>query len=386
MEQEEMVFTHFNRAVNNTLYYEMPGIEIKKSGFTVVDDILSRVSFNPGKRKIRYSRDFISACPEKESFSFRNSFYYRDDEDRIKKTFGNPYDSVAYHSDLTHAFCLSAKTNDSKLVSVTLLHFTNTEAAVLDSIKEAIEVVAKEYSASIKHKHTVGMIIQRGSAISIDDIEIDSTRIPESKDLNYNDDFVEFSDAIEERLTGDDRSGLVILHGDPGSGKTSYIRYLMKNITNKKLIYIPPSMAASLAHPDLLKLMLLHVGSVLIIEDAELVVMDRESGIGNNQAVSNLLNMTDGILSDALRMQIICTFNTDISNIDQALLRPGRLIGKYEFKALTKEKTKRLIDQLYGDGTYEREYEGQKMTLAQIYSLNKPRFCEEKVKNAIGFV
>ena len=54
-----------------------------------------------------------------------------------------------------------------------------------------------------------------------------------------------------------------------------------------------------------------------MIEDAENILIDREAG--GSSAVSALLNLTDGLLSDCLNIQIICTFNTDLSKLDRAL-------------------------------------------------------------------
>ena len=76
--------------------------------------------------------------------------------------------------------------------------------------------------------------------------------------------------------------------------------------------------------------MMKYPDSVLIIEDAEKVVRNR-NGNGNETAVSNLLNLSDGILGDCLKTQIVATFNTERQLIDKALLRKGRLIAEYKF-------------------------------------------------------
>jgi hypothetical protein len=51
------------------------------------------------------------------------------------------------------------------------------------------------------------------------------------------------------------------------------------------------------------------------------------------------------LLGESLGIQIIATFNTHISNIDKALLRKGRLIGLYEFKPLSMDKSKVLLEE-----------------------------------------
>ena len=50
-----------------------------------------------------------------------------------------------------------------------------------------------------------------------------------------------------------DAKGLVLLHGLPGTGKTSYIRYLIRQL-DKEVIFIPPNMAYALTNPDFIKL------------------------------------------------------------------------------------------------------------------------------------
>ena len=43
--------------------------------------------------------------------------------------------------------------------------------------------------------------------------------------------------------------------------------------------------------------------------------------------MSDLLNISDGLLADFLHVQVICTFNHPLSMVDSALLRKGRLIA-----------------------------------------------------------
>ena len=76
------------------------------------------------------------------------------------------------------------------------------------------------------------------------------------------------------------------------------------------------------------------------VEDAEKALQSRE--IENNDIISTLLNLTDGIMSDILGMQAIATFNCSMDRIDAALLRPGRLIEAVEFKKFTPEEATRL--------------------------------------------
>ena len=139
------------------------------------------------------------------------------------------------------------------------------------------------------------------------------------------------------------KSGLYLIHGKPGTGKTSFLKEIL-NQTDKQALFIPPSIAGELSNPNLLSLLMDHADSILIIEDAETILMKREAD--NSDAVSNLLNLTDGFPSDFLNLNVICTFNTNIQDIDAALLRKGRLRGIQEFSKLNISQAKELADHL----------------------------------------
>ena len=179
------------------------------------------------------------------------------------------------------------------------------------------------------------------------------------------------------RLSKENDKGLVLLHGKQGTGKTSYIRYLISSL-KKKIIFLPLNMAGEITSPNLISVLVENPNSIFIIEDAENIIMDREK---NGQSpVSALLNISDGLLSDCLNIQIICSFNTDITKVDTALMRKGRLIAKYEFKELEVEKAQKLSRKLGFDVIINSP-----MTLTEIYNQEEKDFQQTKKFNQIGF-
>ena len=119
--------------------------------------------------------------------------------------------------------------------------------------------------------------------------------------------------------------------------------------------------------PGFLPFLMQHPNSILIVEDAENIVRDRKQGRSfPNQAVANLLNISDGLLGDAIHQQIICTFNYDVTGIDQALLRDGRLVAEHKFDKLSAEKARRLCMELAIPGNGEDIHEP--ISLAEIYA------------------
>ena len=134
-----------------------------------------------------------------------------------------------------------------------------------------------------------------------------------------------------------------------------------------------------LATPEFVPFMMKHPNSVLIIEDAEKVVKSR-NGNGNETAVSNLLNLSDGILGDCLKTQIVATFNTDRQLIDKALLRKGRLIVEYKFDELCVDKSNKLLKSLNID-----HQTSTPMPLSDIYNYEDNVGIDNNKKTKIGF-
>lgn len=163
------------------------------------------------------------------------------------------------------------------------------------------------------------------------------------------------------------------------SHNTTYIRYLTSKL-KKNIIFIPPDMVDSITDPALIPFLMKNNDSVLIIEDAEPALEKRISG-GRSSAVSNVLNLTDGLLSDCLNISIVATFNTEAKSIDEALLRKGRLLMNYKFDKLCVEKSKKLLKKL---GHKEVDVK-QPMTLSDIYYYQKDNNANKVKMKKIGF-
>jgi hypothetical protein len=228
-------------------------------------------------------------------------------------------------------------------------------------------------------KNYVNFICQSQHGLYLHELKIKSVAELDLKN-NYNDDFEPISDHIIASLSKNAGKGIYLLHGLHGTGKTSYLRYLI-HVLKRNIIYVSPDMSSRISDPSFLTFLLNHKNSILMIEDAENILKTRESG--ENQAVSNLLNITDGILGDGLNFQVICTFNTGFSDIDPALKRKGRMIAQYEFKRLVPEKTEKLVKSIYGDSAIPTADE---MSLAEIYNMEDDNFEIVKPEGKFGFI
>ena len=198
--------------------------------------------------------------------------------------------------------------------------------------------------------------------------------------LNYGSKFPPLHDEIINSLNNKS-SGLYLFYGEPGTGKSSYIKHLLSVISERKIVYIPINLIDHLVSPDFIPLLMNNRNMILVIEDAEKALVSREENTGNASIVSAILNLTDSFISSTLNVTIIATFNTKKENLDKALLRKGRLKFSHEFDKLSTEDAQKLIDSLKIDHKVESP-----MTIAEIYYLTEDNHLkEEEPKKVIGF-
>jgi hypothetical protein len=217
-------------------------------------------------------------------------------------------------------------------------------------------------------------LIVRDRNLYLKSMEIKRTKL--DLDLFYEDDFKAVDEIIRSRLNQRKDKGIVLLHGLPGTGKTTYLRYLIGKL-KKRVLFLSPNVAGDLMNPEFIDLLIDNPDTIVVIEDAENIIMDRRSS--HDSSVSNLLNISDGLLADFLNVQLVCTFNSALTMVDSALMRKGRLIAKYEFGKLSVAKAQKLSDHL-GFSTEIMK----PMTVAEISNQDEIEFETGQVQ-VIGF-
>jgi superfamily I DNA and/or RNA helicase len=240
---------------------------------------------------------------------------------------------------------------------------------VLDKLKKFL--ISNQLKEIINGR--IHLLIMQYSKMDLKQFELNDYKI--DLNVNYNDDLIPFHQKLIEQLSANNNKGMALLYGPPGTGKTTYIRHLT-TLVDKRFIYITPEMATQLSSPEFMKFLMDYPNSILVIEDAESILGNRQ--IKAKAVITNLLNLSDGILSDCLNIQIICTFNMDISLMDYAFLRKGRLIGKYLFGPLNEQKTKNLLSILGCTDVEEKS-----LVLSDIYGYWDKVNLKEETK--IGF-
>ncbi len=248
-----------------------------------------------------------------------------------------------------------------------------------DESKLYTELVEKIIGLGKRRKHesnNIALVIQTPRGYDTTSFELPDQKL--DIELGYGKGFKPIHEKIISTLNKKNGKGLVLLHGTPGTGKTHYLKYLASKIKDKKVLFIPPYLADFITSPEMTPFLIQNSNSVLFIEDAERVITDRNNGGANG--VSNILNITDGILSDILKIQIVATFNMDKAKIDSALLRKGRLIAEHKFDALPIEDANNLLKYL-GKG----HVTNKPMTLTEIYNIGEEEYKSEDKYSPIGF-
>jgi hypothetical protein len=280
---------------------------------------------------------------------------------------------VKNHPNVIVGWSIGTKSKENISISDLSVLYSITDKSF---IPELFDEELSLYKFHEEKKSQVYMVVQRHGSLDLQsfDIEIPTMDI----EMNYGPEWAKKHEELIEVFTTKKKKGIALLHGLPGTGKSMYIRHLISHLCeNKTVVYLPNQLIPCITDPGFIPLMAEYSGSILVIEDADEAIKSRKTGGGT---VDKLLNLADGILSDFLGMQIICTFNNDLSTIDDALLRKGRLILKHEFGKLSVQSAQKLSDKLGFETTIE-----DPMTLAEIYNQEDKLSDIEKKDNKIGF-
>ena len=133
-------------------------------------------------------------------------------------------------------------------------------------------------------------------------------------------------------------ANVMLLIGNPGTGKTSFIRGLIRRmkyetwVTYDKKVQENEQFYVQFAEPsdDQTKV---SDGRCLVMEDADEMISKREDG---NELMNRVLNLSDGIVTLPDRKIIFSTNLPGLMHVDDALLRPGRCFAAVKFRKLTR--------------------------------------------------
>jgi len=188
---------------------------------------------------------------------------------------------------------------------------------------------------------------------------------PEAKDEFYP--YIEegLDEFAESYLTSP--ASVLVLLGPPGTGKTQLVKEIIRRSDASEVFYLA---SVSQFNAEVLGLFI-SGGDILVIEDIPDSLIKRTEG---NEDISMLLAVSDGILSGK---KIIITSNMkNASEIDPALLRPGRTFRLVETRPLSEDEATRVA---LAAGV-DKDFHGE-VTLAEILAEDSGAR-----KTGVGFI
>ena len=186
--------------------------------------------------------------------------------------------------------------------------------------------------------------------------------------LHYGDEFPAWAGEFLQNLS---EPGISILRGETGTGKTSFLRHAMCSLAKTHRFYfVPVDNFGLLSSGSLTNFWKVEqrdypaAAKVLVLEDAETLLSERDHQ--KESPVAALLNLTDGLMTQFIKLHLICTLNCRIDDVDPALLRPGRLRFFRNFERIPRERAQELAKH-YGLALPDKpDY-----TLAEVFASTK---------------
>ena len=181
---------------------------------------------------------------------------------------------------------------------------------------------------------------------------------------------------LENFLTS--QESILVLYGDPGTGKSNFLKYLLHQYSLSALITYQDNIRDL---DSMFSHFLKGDDKLLIIEDADEFLTKREAG---NTSMKRLLNITDGLTSNKDKKVIFTTNLTNTNSIDSALLREGRCFGAFKFESYNKEQAINVAKDLEINLDLLTK---DKYTLAELFSIknNKLKLVQGTVNHTFGF-
>jgi len=234
--------------------------------------------------------------------------------------------------------------------------------------------VSSFFILSIRHRelHCEPVKVVRPFVIDRDDMA-----------LHYGHDFPAWEDGLVAKMNRH-RSGVTLLRGDPGTGKTTFIRHLISRLNATHCFYyLPASLSQCLGSPGTVDFWSRQNSradgrrNVVIIEDAESLLEQRDEM--NRSRLEDFLNVSDGLMSEFLRLQVVATINCPVEKLDPAITRAGRLVAYRSFSRMDRTRAQALAT---AKGLHIPEQENY--SIAEIYA-GKPVDLAEFQSKKLGF-
>lgn len=232
------------------------------------------------------------------------------------------------------------KLTESAVISDITIYYSSSEDA--DEVNEIIKSLS-EYQVidDSEDRHNLNVVSLSNNSIELEEIKYDDIDIDNIEEYYSKQTFKDLSKWLKKSKK--QQSGLSILYGKRGTGKSSAIKYLATKL-DSNLIFVPNNLVdLTINSSDFSKFLRKHENPILILDDCEMIF--NEFFTKSNIIVNNLMQLVDGLLSN--KLSIITIFNVeDKSEIDHNLIECNNLIDIIEFTDLSNSEANQLSELL----------------------------------------
>jgi hypothetical protein len=171
----------------------------------------------------------------------------------------------------------------------------------------------------------------------------------------------------------------VLLYGDYGTGKSLTLMYIAKLAERNGWTFINVKPGDSIKR--VLRFAKRYAPAIVAVED-----IDREAGVKRTDAVNDIINGFDSVISKDDKVIIVMTTNSR-ENIQPAMLRPGRIDTSIEMGKLDPQAVRRLVENQLLDENGESILDGEldEKGLFEAAQGYTNAFVVEGVRRALGY-
>ena len=217
--------------------------------------------------------------------------------------------------------------------------------------------------------------------------ELNETFYQESVTVDFNPIAMPFIDDVESYIDNflNSKAPVLILQGEPGTGKSTFVKYLLKTMKEKShpskekfnVLYSFDEEIFYLS--DFYKRIIFDDYDVLILEDINQVLHKNQDEARLNP-INKFLSVTDGLISKYKK--IIITTNIESKHqLNSALLRPGRCYDVIPFRKLEGME----IDDLCDSCAQDLNLQTESINLSEFYAKCNIEQNSSMINSRVGF-